>query len=62
MSPLYQYECLHCKHEFELMLKMGASNPECEKCRGETRKLPSAGNFKLKGYTAANGYAKKEGE
>ena len=60
--PIYQYSCITCGHEFESVVKMGASNPECEQCRGETRKLPTAGNFKLKGYTAANGYSKKEGK
>ena len=61
--PIYLYECLQCGHTFELMAKMGASNPECEKCRGETRKLPSGGNFHLKGDGwAADGYAKKEGK
>jgi putative FmdB family regulatory protein len=60
MCPMYVYNCLKCKHQFETMQKMGASNPECTECRGETRKLPSGGNFHLKGGGwAADGYAKK---
>ena len=47
--PLYVYSCIKCDHEFELMQKMNASNPECPECRGETRKQVSAPNFKLKG-------------
>ena len=59
--PIYQWECISCGHSFESMQKMGAHNPECLICRGETRKLPSGGNFHLKGEGwGADGYAKKE--
>ncbi|MCK5610604.1 zinc ribbon domain-containing protein [Candidatus Pacearchaeota archaeon] len=60
--PIYQWECISCGHSFESMQKMGAHNPECPICRGETRKLPTAGNFKLiGGGWADQGYQKKRG-
>lgn len=63
IMPIYIYECLQCGHTFELVQKMNASNPECEKCRGETRRQISQGNFRLKGKGwSADGYSKKEGE
>ena len=59
--PLYQYQCIICNHEFENIRKSCKPNPECSKCRGETRKLPSVAGFRLKGGGWANdGYQKKE--
>jgi putative FmdB family regulatory protein len=59
--PIYQYCCLNCGHEFEVIQKMGEHNPECPYCRGETRKLISNASFRLKGDGWANkGYQKGE--
>lgn len=29
--PIFEYRCLDCKHEFELLVRGGAT-PACEKC------------------------------
>jgi putative FmdB family regulatory protein len=58
--PLYQYCCINCGYDFELMQKMGASNPECPECRGETRKQLGTPVIKFKGGGWADqGYQKK---
>lgn len=58
---LFEYECIQCGHTVEIIQSSNKPNPECEKCRGETRRLLSGGNFHLKGGGwAADGYAKKE--
>ena len=59
--PQYQYQCLKCEYEFELIQKMSANNPECPECRGETRRLISKSSFRLKGDGwASQGYTKKD--
>jgi putative FmdB family regulatory protein len=58
--PIYTYKCRKCSHDFEIMQKMSEGNPECPKCRGETRKQLGAPAFKLKGGGWADqGYQKK---
>ena len=47
--PLFDYECIQCGHTFELIQSSDKDNPECEKCRGETRRLISKSSFRLKG-------------
>lgn len=57
---LYQFQCIMCGHEFEVMQRMDKANPECPKCQGEARKQIGASTFKLKGGGwASEGYQKK---
>ena len=59
--PIYNLQCLKCEYEFELIQKIGASNPECPECRGETRRLISKSSFRLRGEGwEKDGYHKKE--
>lgn len=39
--PIYEFSCLKCGHEFEELLPLNSSNPECPKCKSETEKLVS---------------------
>jgi putative FmdB family regulatory protein len=32
--PLYEYECLKCRHQFEALV-IGARKPVCPKCKSE---------------------------
>jgi putative FmdB family regulatory protein len=48
--PIYEYRCLDCSHEFELMQKF--SDPpakQCPTCQGTVQKLISRSAFHLKG-------------
>jgi putative FmdB family regulatory protein len=47
--PIYNFCCIKCGNEFEKIQSVKESNPECEKCRGETRRLISKSSFRLKG-------------
>jgi len=58
--PIYFYECIQCGNTFELIQKIDSSNPECNKCRGETRRLISKSSFRLNGDGwEKDGYQKK---
>lgn len=49
--PIYEYQCQHCHHCFEIMQKMSDS-PEtlCPNCnQNEAKRLVSAAGFQLKG-------------
>ncbi len=51
--PTYQYECLECKHAFDVFQPMTAEPiSSCEKCRGKVRKLFNSTGiiFKGKGF------------
>lgn len=48
--PIYEYRCLECGKEFELMQKFSdAPLKKCPACEGEVRKLISNTSFILKG-------------
>ncbi len=49
--PTYEYECLSCKHKFEILQSiMAKSMTECPKCGKKIRKLiSSSGGFIFKG-------------
>jgi len=49
--PTYEYECLSCKHKFEILQSITAkSMTECPKCGKKIRKLiSSSGGFIFKG-------------
>lgn len=59
--PLYLFRCPVCAYEHEYLLSVGAAEyhrPLCRKCAAELERVPAAANFTVKGYSAANGYAK----
>jgi putative FmdB family regulatory protein len=48
--PIYEYNCLDCHHEFEVIQKF--SDPplaQCPSCSGKVQKLISRSAFHLKG-------------
>jgi putative FmdB family regulatory protein len=48
--PIYEYRCMACSHEFEMMQKF--SDPpleQCPSCAGKVNKLISRSAFHLKG-------------
>lgn len=48
--PIYEYRCLDCNHEFELMQKFSDPPAEvCPSCAGSIQKLISRSAFHLKG-------------
>lgn len=48
--PIYEYGCLQCGHQFDIMQKFSdAPLSECPKCAGELKKLISSTSFVLKG-------------
>ena len=60
--PTYEYECLECRHRFEVFQKIN-DNPvaNCEKCKGSVKRLIAAGVgiiFKGSGFYV-NDYKKK---
>lgn len=62
--PIYEYVCLKCKKEQEIMQKF-SDNPlsTCPECGGELKKLISSTSFVLKGtgwYATDYGSKKKK--
>ena len=48
--PIYEYRCLACGHQFELMQKFSDPPAQtCDVCAGEVQKLISRSAFHLKG-------------
>ena len=48
--PIYEYRCLECGHQFELMQKFSDPPAEtCTSCSGTVQKLISRSAFHLKG-------------
>ncbi len=48
--PIYEYKCLDCGRQFEIMLKVTDECPKnCPDCGGQIRKLISNTSFILKG-------------
>ncbi len=52
--PTYEYECLECRHRFEVFQKIN-ENPvaKCVKCKGKVKRLIGAGSgiiFKGSGF------------
>lgn len=48
--PIYEYRCLDCGHQFELMQKFSDPPAEtCSTCSGKVQKLISRSAFHLKG-------------
>src|SRR5262245_26234809 len=48
--PLYEYQCLECDHQFEVIQKFSDPPVEkCPKCGGPVRKLMSSPAIQFKG-------------
>ncbi len=48
--PTYQYECMECKHQFEVVQSMKDEPVKnCEKCNGPVRKKFNAAGIIFKG-------------
>lgn len=65
--PIYEFECIKCNHRFEKIMKTNEPFPVCSQtpndfsppCAGDTKRLISLNNFKLKGGGwYADGYSK----
>lgn len=62
--PIYKYQCSQCGFDFETFVKMEERDKPsatlCPKC-GEYKiqRVPTVSNFKINGYSEANGYSKK---
>jgi putative FmdB family regulatory protein len=59
MSPLYDFKCFDCEHEFEANIKLLESvaklYPHCPKCGGESDKKPVATRaYNIKGDNGAS--------
>lgn len=63
--PTYEYECLHCGHNFELFQKITDKPIEaCPRCHRKVKRLISSGSgiiFKGSGFYATD-YRKKPKE
>lgn len=62
--PIYEYRCLDCKHEFDLLQKFSDPPLEtCSVCSGTVKKLISRSAFHLKGDGwYVTDYARKSGD
>ena len=60
--PIYEYECLHCKHVFEfLVINTKYDNVSCPKCNSLCQQIVSTPNFHLKGSGwSKDGYSSKK--
>lgn len=48
--PIYEYKCLKCNLQFEILQKISdAPLKKCEECGGDVKKQISAPAFRLKG-------------
>jgi putative FmdB family regulatory protein len=64
--PIYEYACLKCGHQFEVMQKM-SDEPlsKCPECKGRLEKQFSQTSFQLKGsgwYVSDYGRGGKSGK
>jgi len=57
--PLYEYYCATCVKTFESIERMGTKEVPCRKCGEQASKVISPTNFKINGYSYANGYSDK---
>lgn len=59
--PTYTYACNICSHSFDLVtsIRDRDNRPPCPECTSRaTVRLSAAPSFSIKGFNAANGYAK----
>ena len=50
--PTYEYQCLECKHNFDIWQEVGSPAPPCENCQSPTKKVfqPPRVIFKGSGF------------
>lgn len=63
--PIYEVRCEACGHEDEVIITRrsqlkGSNKMGCRKCKGMYEIIPSAANFKVKGYNAQNRYSNEK--
>jgi putative FmdB family regulatory protein len=57
--PVYEYQCTTCKRIFEIITIKSDPDPhKCPDCGKKGKKLLSPVYFRMKGYSAENGYSK----
>lgn len=61
--PIYEYACRDCRHEFEILHKVGEGRKrKCPECGGRLEKLVSRTSFQLRGGGWYDqGYSKSDG-
>jgi predicted nucleic acid-binding Zn ribbon protein len=62
--PTYTFKCPlnHLNHVIIPLAERDKVFVECEKCGGPMKRVPAAPAFTIEGYSAKNGYSKKESE
>lgn len=59
---LYEFKCEKCGEIIEEIVKMGTKEIDCPKCGAIARKIMSASNFSIKGFSAKNSYSHEKGK
>jgi putative FmdB family regulatory protein len=59
--PIYEFECESCGHKKEILIlkksdMKGSHKLGCDKCKGMYKKVMSAPNHNIEGYSYKNGY------
>ena len=59
--PIFAYECARCKMRVERLYVHNESVPHVKgcSCGGLQHRVVTAANFKINGFSEANGYAEK---
>ena len=62
--PIYEFKCQSCGHEKEILIMKesdlkGSHKLGCDKCKGMYKRLISAPNHKIEGYSYDNLYGLK---
>ena len=55
--PIFEFYCKNCDHNFESLVPVGTKETTCA-CGNTGVKIMSAPNFKINGFSEANGYSK----
>jgi len=65
--PYYSYECTACSKPYEDFVRLRFEDgkdltvhPFCPFCHAEGKKVITAANFKINGYSEKNGYSKNK--
>lgn len=57
--PIYEFSCKKCGYKGEKIASMKTTSIPCPDCNKEAKKIMSASNFTIKGFSEANGYSRK---
>jgi len=63
--PVYEFECQDCGEIFEVICIKSQTHADCPECRGlekpgRGRRILSAANFAIKGYSTKNNYSERK--